>query len=98
MVSNATFSAENRIAEGMRRLGISALFLCALGDYVSSTRLNHALSGVKALQNHQSGPLLELVNELLEIAEEHAPYPIRFENPALFRQLLAERRAKKAAL
>ena len=93
----ATYSTETLILTAMRELEFSASFLCALdGGLVSASRLNLALNGTKALEHHQTKPLMALVSELRDVAGEHAPFPVAFKNPALFRQLLGERRKQRA--
>ena len=59
---------------------------------ISPSRLRQALAGNRSLENRYHQPLDRLLCELKTLAAEHAPVPIRWSNPALFRQLLAERR------
>jgi hypothetical protein len=90
-----------RLSTFQRAQEMSADFIVALlpqdGDGkppISVSLLRQCLAGNRNLENVYHADLECLLSDLKAIAAEHAPYPIRWTNPILFRELLAERRAK----
>ncbi len=59
---------------------------------MSHSRLAHGLTGMKRFSNEQAARLLKLVRELQALQEEHAPLPLRWCQPDLYKQVLQQRR------
>jgi transcriptional regulator with XRE-family HTH domain len=83
-MSNATLSAENRIRERMKLLGISAAFLAALSG-VEATRLSLAFRGVRDLSNEDANALLALTADLVELSEAVKPLALPEDVPGMKR-------------
>jgi hypothetical protein len=92
----ASMSAENLILEALRDLSMPVQFLAACqpddDEQISHSRMAHGLSGMKRFTNEQAARLLGLVRELRALQEEHAPLPLRWCQPELYKQVLRQRR------
>jgi len=90
----ATFSNENLIQNGLRDLGVSINFVCALTEHSpSSSMMSLWLNGTKHLEDSKTRPLVETLRTLKEIAEIAKPWPLNFHDARLWKQLLADYRA-----
>lgn len=87
----ATLSAENRISTRMKTLDVSANFVAALTG-VPATRLHRALVGTRPLENGDGLKVLNVLDELLALAEACKPIPVSFRNAAVIRELLKAKR------
>lgn len=85
-MSNATLSAENRIRERMKLLGLSAAFVAALSG-VEATRLSLAFRGVRDLSNEDANTLLVLTSDLVELSEAIKPLSLPNDVPGMKRVL-----------
>jgi hypothetical protein len=95
-----TLDITGRLNTWLREQGNPSVdFIVALlpDKTISASLLRQALSGNRSLENKYYAPLEDLLRELRAIATEHAPYPIRWTNPVLFRELLTERRREREA-
>ena len=94
-----SLSLESRLATWMRDQGVGADFFCALFDQaiISPSTLRQAIAGNRNLEDRYQRPIETLLSELKALAEEVAPIPIRWQNPQVFRELLAARRGKPDA-
>jgi len=87
-MSNATLSAENRIRERMKLLGLSAAFVAALSG-VDATRLSLAFRGIRDLSNDDAGTLLALTHNLIELSEAVKPLALPNDVPGMKRVMKA---------
>ena len=87
-MSNATLSAENRIRERMKLLGLSAAFVAALSG-VEATRLSLAFRGIRDLSNDDAEKLLSLTLNLVELSEAVKPLALPDDVPGMARVLKA---------
>jgi len=85
-MSNATLSAENRIRERMKLLGLSAAFVAALSG-VEATRLSLAFRGIRDLSNDDAMKLLLLTENLVELSEAVRPLALPSDVPGMARVL-----------
>ena len=92
----ATLSAENRIVQKMKTLRernceVSANFIAALAS-VPGTKLHRAIVGTRPLENPDAVKVLNVLDELLALAEACKPIPISFRKVAEIRDLLDAKR------
>jgi hypothetical protein len=93
-MSNAVYSAENRILGRMQALGLTADHLATLDGQISPSRLSAAFRGVKDLENPTAQRLLRLLDELDELTSSLHPVPIQWKNTAAVKMLLRAKRAR----
>ena len=93
----ATFSDENIVATGLRDLGISTNFLCAMVGRPSAAMVNLWLGGFRQLDSSMTRPLAEMIRSLQRIRDLAAPWPLSFRDPRRWKQLLADYEANRAA-
>jgi hypothetical protein len=77
----ATFSAENRLNERMKILGVSAAFIAALGRVLPSV-LSDAFRGNRALSNEKATELLLVTSRLIELVDAVKPLQLPLKNAA----------------
>ena len=87
----ATLSAEHRIASKMKTLEVSANFVAALAG-VPATKLHRALVGTRPLENPDATKVLNVLDELVALAEACKPIPVSFRKVAEIRDLLDAKR------
>jgi transcriptional regulator with XRE-family HTH domain len=85
-MSYATLSAENRIRERMKLLGLSAAFMAAISG-VEATRLSLAFRGIRDLSNDDAKTLLDLTTDLVELSEAVKPLALPDDVPGMARVL-----------
>jgi transcriptional regulator with XRE-family HTH domain len=94
-MSNAVYSAENRILGRMQALGLTADHLATLDGSISPSRLSAAFRGVKNLENPTAERLLRLLDELDELTSSLSPIPISWKATAAIKTLLAAKRSQQ---
>jgi hypothetical protein len=88
----ATLAVERRIQAALAELDCPASVFAAISD-VTGTKLTLAFNGSRPLTNEEGRRLEAVVNEMRELAQEHAPVPVSFRNASLIKPILEERRA-----
>jgi len=86
----ATFSNESKVQDGLRDLGCSMNFLCALAGGPSPSLVSLWLGGTKQLDDKVTRPLVETIRVLQQIKQIAAPWPLDFHDARLWKQLLAD--------
>jgi hypothetical protein len=77
-----TLGLENRLNAFLQTEGMSADFFAALSNgAISPSRLRLALSGARDLEHEYYSKLEPLLAELREIAREHEPFRLRYQDP-----------------
>lgn len=93
----AKYSNETLIRDGLRDLGCSIAFLCAVtDDSRDSSFVSSWLAGKKNMSDSDTRPLVETIRILKEIVALTSPWPLNFRNNAqLWKQLLTDYRNAK---
>jgi hypothetical protein len=88
----AGYAIENVIQKKLSEIGCSIDAFAFLSQK-SQTRLSRAFRGVAPLENTEGVKLNALADELVELCQDAAPFPLSFKNGVVIQQLLDLKRS-----